>query len=166
MERKWAEEKEGMRGEIDMLKGQVLALQQQVVEARAARALEEGEFQSSMIEELKDIKEQVRAIQEEEKTKSSSWVEAITKTQKKEDEAEKWIAIAKKGKTKDIATPTPTIINMMLEEQRRRSRALHVRVTGLKDQDKVEEEVKELMSMMGITTPTHTKAWRVGKRGG
>ena len=51
------------------------------------------------------------------------------------------------------------------EEQRRRSRALHVRVTGLKDQDNT-EEVKELIKMMGITTPTHTKAWRVRKRGG
>lgn len=69
----------------------------------------------------------------------------ITKTQKKADEAEKWIATAKKGKNKEIATPTPTIINMTLEEeQRRRSRALHVRLTGLKDQDKIEEEVSTL----------------------
>lgn len=163
----WADEKEELKAEVNMLKGQVSALQQQMAEIKTSRGLEEGEFQPSMIEELKDIKEQVRAIQEEEKTKTSSWVEVITKTQKKADEAEKWIAVAKKGKDKEAATPTPTIINMTLEEeQRRRTRALHVRVTGLKDQDNVEEEVKELTRMMGITTPTHTKAWRVGKRGG
>ena len=50
------------------------------------------------------------------------------------------------------------------EEQRRRTRALHVRVTGLKDQDNVEEEVADLLSRMGIENPTHTRAWRVGKK--
>lgn len=54
MERTWADEKAGLRGEIDMLKGQVSTLQQQVVEAMAACTLEEGEFKPSMIEELKD----------------------------------------------------------------------------------------------------------------
>ena len=64
------------------------------------------------------------------------------------------------------ATPTSTIINMTIEEeQRRRTRALHVRVTGLKDTENVEEEVKELLKRMGISEPTHTGAWRVGKKG-
>lgn len=121
-----------------------------------------------MLEELKVIKEQVRMIKEEEKqnvAKTSSWVDVITKTQKKADEAEKWIEVAKKGKGKESTTiPTPTIINMTLEEeQRRKNRALHVRVTGLKDRDDVEGEVKELLTMMGGEA-THTKAWRVGKR--
>ena len=112
----------------------------------------------------------MRTIQEEEernKEKTSSWVEVITRTQEKVHEAEKWIEVAKKGKNKEStpSTSTPTIINKTLEEeQRRRTRALHVRVCGLKDRDKVEEEVKELMGLMGIDTPTHTKAWRVGKK--
>ena len=41
------------------------------------------------------------------------------------------------------ATPTSTIINMTIveEEQKRKTRALHIRVTG----ENVEEEVKEQM---------------------
>ena len=63
------------------------------------------------------------------------------------------------------ATPPSTIINLTLEEeQRRKTRALHVRVTGLKDTDNVEEEVKELLKRMDIQEPTHTRAWRVGKK--
>ena len=38
-----------------------------------------------------------------------------------------------------------------------------MRITGLKDQDNVEEEVADLLSRMGIENPTHTRAWRVGK---
>lgn len=34
-------------------------------------------------------------------------------------------------------------------------RALHVRVSGLKDRDNMDEEVKELMFMMGVDEPTH-----------
>ena len=61
-------------------------------------------------------------------------------------------------------SPTPTIINVTLEEEHmRKVRALHVRVTGLKDRDDVEEEVKELLLMMGGEA-THTKAWRMGKK--
>lgn len=49
----------------------------------------------------------------------------------------RWIDVTKKGKGKETTTiPTPTIIHMTLEdEQRRKTRALHVRVTGLKDRD-------------------------------
>ena len=39
------------------------------------------------------------------------------------------------------------------------------RVTGLKDTDKVEEEMKELLKRMSIFDPAHTGAWRVGKKG-
>ena len=83
----------------------------------------------------------------------------ITNTQKKVDEAEKWIEVTKKAKGKEpIGIPTPTIINMTLkEEQRRRNRALHVWVTGLKDRDNVNGEVKDLLHMMGGEA-THTKA--------
>ncbi|MCO5585979.1 hypothetical protein L7F22_039916 [Adiantum nelumboides] len=85
-------------------------------------------------------------------------------TQKKVAEAEKWIEVAKKGKGKE-APCTPTLINMTLEEeQRRRMRALHVRITGLKDINNVEKEVTSLTSMMGVEKPSHIKAWRVGKK--
>ena len=87
--------------------------------------------------------------------------------QKKAEEAEKWIETAKKGKgSMPITTPPSTIINLTLEEeQTRKMRALHVRVTGLKDTDNVEEEVKDLLRRMAIPKPTDTRAWRVGKRG-
>ena len=63
-------------------------------------------------------------------------------------------------------TPPSTIINLTLEEeQRRKTRALHVRVTGLRDTDKVEEEVMDLLKCMAIPEPLHSRAWRVGKRG-
>ena len=51
------------------------------------------------------------------------------------------------------------------EEQKRRTRALHVRITGLKDMGNVEEEVKGLLERMGILEATHLGAWRVGKKG-
>lgn len=148
---------------------EISALRKELADARSHFRFEEGEIQPSMIEELNDIREQVRTIKEEDeqhKKKTSSWVEIIKKTQEKVHEAEKWIEVAKKGKGKET-TPTPTIINMTLEEeQRRRTRALHVRICGLKDRDKVEEEVKELLGLMGIETPTHIKSWRVGKKSG
>ena len=154
-----------MKGKMEALELEILALKRELAEAKANNKLEEGEIQPSMMEELNTIKVQVQAMSEEEKqnkAKTSSWVDVITTTQKKMEEAEKWIEVAKKGKN----TPTPTIINMTLEEeQRRRTRALHVRVTGLRDRDNVNEEVKELMLKMGIDTPTHTRAWRVGKKG-
>ena len=63
-------------------------------------------------------------------------------------------------------TPPSTIINLTIEEeQRRKTRALHVRVTGLKDTDNVEEEVKDLLERMAIQVPLHSRAWRVGKKG-
>ena len=70
---------------------------------------------------------------------TSSWVDVITKTQKKVDEAEKWIEVAKKVKGKEpLGVSTPTIINMTLEEEQRRgTRALQVQVTGLKDCDDI-----------------------------
>ena len=39
-----------------------------------------------------------------------------------------------------------------------------MRVCGLKDQDNVDTEVKELMTKMGVKEPTHTRAWRVGNK--
>lgn len=169
-EKHWNAEKEVMRAEIEALKGEVSNLKKELIEVKTRGTLEEGEFQPSVIEEIKVIKEQVQAIKEEKKqheAKTSTWVEVITKTQKKMDEAEKWIEVAKKGKGKETLASTPNLINMTLEEeQRRRSRALHVRVTGLKDRDRVEEEVKGLMELMGVDKPTHTKAWRVGKKSG
>ena len=63
------------------------------------------------------------------------------------------------------ATPTSTIINMTIEEeQMRKTRAIHVRVTGIKDTENVEEEVKELLKRIGILELTHRSAWRVGKK--
>ena len=35
---------------------------------------------------------------------------------------------------------------------------------GLKDTNNVEEEVKDLLKRMNIPEPTHTRAWRVGKK--
>ena len=74
--------------------------------------------------------------------------------------------VAKKGKANMAeATPTSTIINMTIEEeQKRKTRALHVRVTGLKDIGNVEEEVKGLLERMGIPEGTYSGAWRVGKK--
>ncbi|MCO5585783.1 hypothetical protein L7F22_039719 [Adiantum nelumboides] len=125
----------------------------------------DGEIQPSMIDELNIIRAQVKEMKEEGE-KKTSWVEALSETQKKVEEAEKWIEVVKKGKGKDIpTTTTPDIINKTLEEeQRRRVRALHVRVTGLKDSNKVDQEVKSLMSMMGVEKPLHTRAWRVGRK--
>ena len=167
--RKWKEEKEDMVTKIASLERQVAAhettiqtLQGELIEAKNGR-FEEGEIQPSMMEELNFIKEQVRVIKEDD-AKKSSWVDVLTKTQKKVEAAQEWIEVAKKEKGKEV-TPTPTIINMTLEEeQRRRTRALHVRVTGLKDTNNVEKEVSNLMAMMGMENPLHTKAWRVGKR--
>ena len=97
--------------------------------------------------------------------KTSSWTHMITETQKKADEAKRWTEVAKKGKDKEYHPPTPTLINMTLEEeQRRRVRSLHVRVTGLKDTNNVDKEVATLMSTMGVEKPIHTRIWRVGKR--
>ena len=127
--------------------------------------------QPMVMEELNSIKEQVKNLKEEEQKKTqetSSWADKLFKTQKKAEEAEKWIETAKKGKsTIPLATPPSTIINLTLEEeQRRKTRALHVRVTGLKDTDNVENEVKDLLTRMAIQTPLHSKAWRVGKKMG
>ncbi len=166
--KKWKKEKEDLHAGIEVLKDEVSAIKRELAETKLNRGLEEGEIQPSVIEELNVIKEQVQKIKDVEKqqeAKTSSWVDVITKTQKKMEEAERWIEVAKKGKGKEIAAiPTPTIINMTLEEeQRRRTRTLHVRVTGLKDRDDVEEETKELFSMMGIEAD-YAKAWRVGKK--
>ena len=75
--------------------------------------------------------------------------------------------LQKKGKgSMPSVTPPPTIINLTLEEkQRRKTRALHVRVTRLKDTNNVEEEVKGLLKRMAIQVPLHSRAWRVGKKG-
>ena len=62
-------------------------------------------------------------------------------------------------------TPPSPIINLTLEEaQRRKTRALHVRVTGVKEIGNVEEDVKGLLKRMTIPEPTHTRVWRVGKK--
>lgn len=157
------EEKGELRAEIQGLKDEISALRKELGEAKAGGRLEEGELQPSMMDELNTIREQVRVIKEEEE-KKASWVEVLSKTQKKMEENEKWIEVVKRGKGKE--TPgTPALINMTLEEeQRRRVRALHVRVTGLKDENNVEKEVASLMTMMGVEKPSHTRAWRVGKK--
>ena len=157
------QERKEFRAEIHALKGDISALRKELAETKERGCLEDGEIQPSMIDELNTIRAQVQEIREEGE-KKTSWVEVLSKTQKKVEEAEKWIEVAKKGKGKDFPA-TPDIINKTLEEeQRRRVRALHVRVTGLKDLNKVDQEVKSLMSMMGVEKPSHTQAWRVGKK--
>ena len=107
------------------------------------------------------LKKQGRKIKEEEhqEAKTSSWVEAITKTKKKVEEAEKWIKVAK-GK-EPTTVPNLATINMTSEEeQRRKVRALHGRVIELKDRDDVEGELNQLLR----SKVTCTKAWRVGKK--
>ncbi|MCO5588972.1 hypothetical protein L7F22_042936 [Adiantum nelumboides] len=80
----------------------------------------DGEIQLSMIDELNIIRAQVIEMKKEGE-KKTSWVEALSKTQKKVEEAEKWIEVVKKGKGKDIpTTTTPDIINKTLEEEQRR----------------------------------------------
>ena len=130
----------------------------------------EGENQPFMLKELEEIREQMKNLREGEEQKSkvaSSWAERLFKTQEKVDEAEKWIEDAKKEKAQaPEAVQTFALINMTIEEeQKRRNRALHVRITGIKDTGNIEEEVKELLQNMGIPEPTHTSAWRVGKKG-
>ena len=93
---------------------------------------------------MSNIKEQVKTLKEEEQQKvreTSSWANKNFQTQKKADEVEKWIEIAKKRKSGMPITTSPSIIiNLTLEEeQRRKTRALHVRVTRLKDTNNVEE---------------------------
>ena len=86
---------------------------------------------------------------------TSSWAERLFKTQEKVEEAEKWIADAKQGKGPMAdGTSTSNIINMTIEEeQKRKTRAMHVRITGVKDSGNVEEEVKGLLQRMGIPEP-------------
>ena len=164
----WKEEKRNLCERISRVEEQaasqeatIRTLQGELLATKSGR-LEEGEIQPSMMEELNTMREEIRVIKEDEEKKS--WAAVISATQKKVEEAEKWIEVAKKGKGKE-APCTPTLINMTLEEeQRRRMRALHVRVTGLKDINNVEKEVTTLTSMMGVDKPSHTKAWRVGKR--
>ena len=78
----------------------------------------------------------MQASKEDEKqheAKTSSWVQVIAKTQKKVDEAEKWIEFTKKGKAKETSTPTPTFINMTIEEEQQGcTHASHVRIISLK----------------------------------
>ena len=81
----------------------------------------EEDTQPSMLKELEEVKEQMKTLREGEEQKSktaSSWAECLFKTQEKVDEAEKWIANAKRGKTwMPVSTPTSTIINMTIEEE-------------------------------------------------
>lgn len=121
-------------------------------------------------EELEKVKKQMETLKAEEALKTqatSSWAERLFKTQEKVEEAEKWIADAKQGKGPMAdGTSTSNIINMTIEEeQKRKTRAMHVRITGVKDSGNVEEEVKGLLQRMGIPEPSHTSAWRVGKKG-
>ena len=115
--------KENLNAEIQALKEEVSTLKRKVAD-RASSGLEEGKFQPSLIEKIKEIKEQVRMIKEEEilnVAKTSSWVDMITTTQKKAHEAEEWIKVGKKRKDKEYHHhPTPTLINMTLEEEQRR----------------------------------------------
>ncbi|MCO5588942.1 hypothetical protein L7F22_042904 [Adiantum nelumboides] len=97
----------------------IARLKQELEEVRSKNALEEGKLQPLVMEELYTIKEQVRVIKEgeEENTEmTTSWVDIITRTQKKAEEADKWIEVTKKGEGKE-STPTPTIINLTLAEE-------------------------------------------------
>jgi hypothetical protein len=104
----------------------------------------EGENEPSMVKELENIKEQVKTLQEEGQQKSrttSSWVEVLTQTQKKVDEAEKWSEVEKKGKAKmPDATPTSTIINMTIEEEQRRKKKMEKE----KEKEKERKEKKKM----------------------
>lgn len=149
---------------IEELKGELTACKNK------DKCDQKTKIQPEVIKELVNIKEQVKSLRdgEEEKSKvASSWADVLTKTQQKVDDAERWIEVEKKGKTSSAgAMPTSTIINMTIEEeQKRKTRALDVRITGLKDNEKVEEEVKGLLDRMGISEATHSGAWRVGKKG-
>lgn len=164
----WEAWKSEMQKSISEKDATIEALRKEIASCKS-KTNDNEENQPSVVEELKNIKEQVKTLQEDEQQKTreaSSWADILTRTQKKVDEAEKWIEVAKKGKGGVHGiTPSSTIINMTLEEeQKRKTRALHVRITGLKDRDNVEEETKELLLMMGITKPMHTQAWRVGKK--
>ena len=121
------------------------------------------DVQPIVIKELNIIKEQVKILKEEEQLKTqvaSSWAERLFKTQEKVEEIEKWIADTKQGKGPIAnSTPTSTIINMTIEEEKKRKRrAMHVRITGVKDSGNVEEEVKGLLQRMGVPEPLHTSA--------
>ncbi|MCO5567519.1 hypothetical protein L7F22_021213 [Adiantum nelumboides] len=122
---------------------EIASLKKELVEARSRNTFEEEELQPSAIEELNTLKERLRAIKEgkeQHKEMTTSWVDVITKTQQKADEVEKWIEVAKKGKSKEI-TSTSTIINVTLEEEQRRCvRSLHVKICGLKHRNNVDEE--------------------------
>ena len=138
-------------------------LKREITEFRN-RSEKAKEDQPKVIEELNNIKEQVKTLKKEEQRKvqeTSSWENKLFQTQKKAEEAEKWIETAKKGKSGLIATTPPsTIINLTLEEeQRRKTRALHVWVTGVRETGHVEEDVKGILKQMTIPEPTHTRAW-------
>ena len=47
---------------------------------------------------------------------------------------------------------------MSNEEERRKKRALHVRIAGLKESGEIEEEVNDLLKRMGINEQTHIGA--------
>ncbi|MCO5563031.1 hypothetical protein L7F22_016667 [Adiantum nelumboides] len=79
-------------------------LRKEFDEARAGGELE-GEFQPLVGKELKVIKEQVQAIKKHEAT--SSWVEVITKTQKKVERRRSGFGSQRRAKAKRYQPPPP-----------------------------------------------------------
>ncbi|MCO5568313.1 hypothetical protein L7F22_022012 [Adiantum nelumboides] len=126
--------REDLRAEVQALREEVSTLKRELTELAEAKergCFEDGEIQPSMIDELNIIRAQVKEMKEEGE-KKTSWVEALFKTQKKVEEAEKWIEVVKKGKGKDIpTTTTPDIINKTLEEEQRRRAELRKQARDL-----------------------------------
>ncbi|MCO5576234.1 hypothetical protein L7F22_030043 [Adiantum nelumboides] len=162
-----AECKKEQKMAVKDLEGKLVTLSEGM---EARETTQEKTADPQLQEELVEMKRQMETLKAEEAQKTqvaSSWAERLFKIQEKVEEAEKWIADAKQGKGPMAdGTPTSTIINMTIEEeQKRKTRAMHVRITGVKDNGNVEEEVKGLAQRMGILEPLHTSAWRVGKKG-
>ena len=139
IQQNWKEERDLLHSKIGMLENKVNA-QENIIQTLRD---ELNEAKSNRLEEGEIqpcMMEELITIKEqvkiieEEGKKKANWVEVITKTQEKVGAAEKWV------------------------------RVLHVRVTGLKETNNVENDVTSLMSMMGVEKSTHTKAWRVGKK--
>ena len=92
-------------------------LEREITEFRN-RSEKAKEDQPKVIEDLNNIKEQVKTLEEEQRKvqETSSWAEKLFQTQKKAEEAEKWIETAKKGKgSMPIITPPFTIISFKFD---------------------------------------------------
>ena len=103
---KWRAEMEERLKEKDAL---IDGLKRELAEYKD-KSEKDKDDQPKVFEELNSIKEQVKILKEEEQQKvreTSSWADKLFQTQKKTEEVEKWIEIAKKGKSGLIATTPP-----------------------------------------------------------